>query len=108
MRFGKVKALDGLDLTAPAGKVLAILGPNGAGKTTLVRAVSTLLRPTGGALHVLGRDVSREPEASQARHRSGRSVRGGRADHDRPREPGDDGQAVRPQARRGSARRVES
>jgi ABC-2 type transport system ATP-binding protein len=62
VQFGKVKALDGLDLTAPAGKVLAILGPNGAGKTTLVRAVSTLLRPTSGALHVLGRDVSRDPE----------------------------------------------
>ena len=63
MRFGKVKALDDLDLTAPAGKVLAILGPNGAGKTTFVRAVSTLLRPTGGTLQVLGKDVSREPVA---------------------------------------------
>ena len=37
VRFGKVTALDGLDLTAPPGEVLAILGPNGAGKTTFVR-----------------------------------------------------------------------
>jgi ABC-type multidrug transport system ATPase subunit len=34
IRFGKVTALDGLDLTAPPGQVLAILGPNGAGKPT--------------------------------------------------------------------------
>ncbi|HUC26247.1 MAG TPA: ATP-binding cassette domain-containing protein, partial [Streptosporangiaceae bacterium] len=37
VRFGKVTALNGLDLTAPPGQVLAILGPNGAGKTTFVR-----------------------------------------------------------------------
>jgi ABC-2 type transport system ATP-binding protein len=60
VRFGKVTALDGLDLTAPSGKVLAILGPNGAGKTTFVRAVATLVRPTRGKLLVRGRDVVRE------------------------------------------------
>jgi ABC-2 type transport system ATP-binding protein len=57
VRFGKIAALDGLDLAAPAGEVLAILGPNGAGKTTFVRTVATLLRPSGGELRVLGRDV---------------------------------------------------
>jgi ABC-2 type transport system ATP-binding protein len=61
VRFGPVTALDGLDLTAPPGEVLAILGPNGAGKTTFVRTVATLLRPTGGTLLVRGHDVARHP-----------------------------------------------
>ena len=43
-RYGKTRALDGLDLIAEPGQVLAVLGPNGAGKTTFVRAVATLLR----------------------------------------------------------------
>jgi daunorubicin resistance ABC transporter ATP-binding subunit len=60
VRFGKVTALDGLNLTAPAGQVLAVLGPNGAGKTTFVRSVATLIRPDGGELRVLGRDVVRQ------------------------------------------------
>ena len=59
-RFGKIKALDGLDLTLPTGQVVAILGPNGAGKTTFIRTVATLLRPDGGTLRVAGHDVVRE------------------------------------------------
>jgi ABC-2 type transport system ATP-binding protein len=62
-RFGKTRALDGLELAAESGQVLAVLGPNGAGKTTLVRAVATLLRLDGGSLRVNGRDVRREPQA---------------------------------------------
>jgi ABC-2 type transport system ATP-binding protein len=61
VRFGKVSALDGLDLEAPPGEVLAILGPNGAGKTTFVRTVATLLAPTRGELRVRGYDVVRDP-----------------------------------------------
>ncbi len=60
VRFGKVTALNGLNLTAPVGQVLAVLGPNGAGKTTFVRSVATLIRPDGGELRVLGLDVVRE------------------------------------------------
>ena len=63
VRFGKVTALDGLDLTAPQGEVLAILGPNGAGKTTFVRTVATLQRPASGELRVRGHDVVRDPMA---------------------------------------------
>src|SRR5215510_6283004 len=62
-RFGKTTALDGLDLAAAPGQVVAVLGPNGAGKTTFVRAVATLLRPDEGLLRVAGRDVRREPAA---------------------------------------------
>jgi ABC-2 type transport system ATP-binding protein len=63
IRFGKVTALDGLNLTASAGQVLAVLGPNGAGKTTFVRSVATLIRPGAGKLRVLGRDVVRDAAA---------------------------------------------
>jgi ABC-2 type transport system ATP-binding protein len=62
-RFGTTVALDGLDLVAEPGQVLAVLGPNGAGKTTFVRTVATLLRPDAGELRVAGHDVRREPQA---------------------------------------------
>jgi ABC-2 type transport system ATP-binding protein len=59
-RFGDVIALDGLDLTAPHGQVVALLGPNGAGKTTLVRVLATLLKADAGTARVLGLDVRRD------------------------------------------------
>jgi ABC-2 type transport system ATP-binding protein len=62
-RFGSTRALDGLDLRAERGQVVAVLGPNGAGKTTFVRAVATLLRLDEGTLHVAGHDVRRDPGA---------------------------------------------
>jgi ABC-2 type transport system ATP-binding protein len=64
--FGDIHALRGIDLHAPAGKVLGLLGPNGAGKTTLVRVVTTLLKPDSGSAYVAGIDVLNEPE--KARH----------------------------------------
>src|ERR1700722_6750646 len=63
VRFGKVTALDGLDLVARPGQVLAIRGPNGAGKTTFTRTVATLVAPTAGRLRVRGIDVTRDPAA---------------------------------------------
>jgi ABC-2 type transport system ATP-binding protein len=62
-RFGKTVALDGLDLEARPGQVVAILGPNGAGKTTFVRAVATLQAIDEGSLLVNGHDAAREPDA---------------------------------------------
>jgi ABC-2 type transport system ATP-binding protein len=62
-RFGKTVALDGLDLVAEQGVILAVLGPNGAGKTTFVRSIATLIKPDAGTLRVFGHDVVREPDA---------------------------------------------
>lgn len=56
--FGPVKALQGVDLFVPDGKVLALLGPNGAGKTTLVHILTTLYRPDRGRATVAGLDVT--------------------------------------------------
>ena len=61
--FGPIKAVDGVDLAAPAGTVLGLLGPNGAGKTTIVRILTTLLDPDGGSARVAGYDVVRDAEA---------------------------------------------
>jgi daunorubicin resistance ABC transporter ATP-binding subunit len=65
-RYGKTQALDGLDLVAEPGQVVAVLGPNGAGKTTFIRAVATLLRLDGGTLRVAGHDVSEDAQAVRA------------------------------------------
>ena len=46
--YGPVKALDGVDVSVPAGKITAVLGANGAGKTTLLRTVSGLVRSRSG------------------------------------------------------------
>jgi ABC-2 type transport system ATP-binding protein len=58
--FGKVHALDGVDLEAQPGTVLGLLGPNGAGKTTAVRVMTTLLKPDAGTVRVAGLDVVRD------------------------------------------------
>jgi ABC-2 type transport system ATP-binding protein len=62
-RFGKTVALNGLDLVAESGVILAVLGPNGAGKTTFIRSIATLIKPDAGTLRVFGRDVEREPHS---------------------------------------------
>jgi ABC-2 type transport system ATP-binding protein len=54
--FGKVVALDGLDLTVSEGEVHGFLGPNGAGKTTTIRILLGLLRLDGGTARLLGGD----------------------------------------------------
>ncbi|WP_433283807.1 ATP-binding cassette domain-containing protein [Micromonospora sp. CA-244673] len=59
--FGKVAALNGLDVRLESGQVAAVLGPNGAGKTTFLRMISTLVRPDAGTLRVCGVDVTAEP-----------------------------------------------
>ncbi|UOQ89718.1 ATP-binding cassette domain-containing protein [Agromyces endophyticus] len=65
--FGRTEVLAGLDLAVPAGSVFALLGPNGAGKTTTINILTTLVKPDGGTVRVLGHDVAREPGEVQQR-----------------------------------------
>ncbi|HYK95462.1 MAG TPA: ATP-binding cassette domain-containing protein [Candidatus Dormibacteraeota bacterium] len=57
--YGKRLALDGLDLSVPAGVVYGFLGPNGAGKTTTMRLLTGLLHPDAGTIELLGQPFRR-------------------------------------------------
>jgi len=61
--FGRVRALDGLDLAVQQGEVHGFLGPNGAGKSTTIRVLLGLLRASGGSATVLGREPWRDAVA---------------------------------------------
>ncbi|WP_431911930.1 ATP-binding cassette domain-containing protein [Micromonospora carbonacea] len=56
-RYGRLLALDGLDLTVPAGEVFGFLGPNGAGKSTTIRLLLGLARPTSGRARIFDVDA---------------------------------------------------
>src|SRR6266852_1884861 len=58
--YGKVTALDGLDLSVASGEVHGFLGPNGAGKTTTIRVLLGLIRAGGGTARLFGGDPWRE------------------------------------------------
>jgi ABC-2 type transport system ATP-binding protein len=64
--FGKVQALDGVDLAVAEGAICALLGPNGAGKTTAVHILATLTKPDAGRARVSGHDVVREARQVRA------------------------------------------
>jgi ABC-2 type transport system ATP-binding protein len=66
-RFGRHKALDGLDLRVRAGEVHGFLGPNGAGKTTTLRVLLGLLHTDAGTASVLGMDPWRDAAALHRR-----------------------------------------
>lgn len=64
--FDSFKAVEGINLSVPPGKVLALLGQNGAGKTTTVRMLTSILTPTRGWARISGYDVVEKPAQVRA------------------------------------------
>ena len=62
-RYGKLTAVDGLDLQIRQGELFSLLGVNGAGKTTTIKMLTCLTRPTDGDAFVGGYSVTKEPNA---------------------------------------------
>lgn len=58
---GKIKAVDGLDMTVEDGKVFGFIGPNGAGKTTTIKMLTGILAPDSGQVLLNGIDMAKEP-----------------------------------------------
>jgi ABC-2 type transport system ATP-binding protein len=56
--FGTVIAVNGLDLTLPAGSAVALVGRNGAGKSTSLRVLAGVIPPTWGQVRIMGFDIA--------------------------------------------------
>ncbi len=65
-RYGKVTAVDGIELSIRAGEIFGLLGPNGAGKTTIIKMLTTLLPPSAGTARIAGFDIGRQPARVRA------------------------------------------
>lgn len=55
--FGKIPAVDGVDLSIKSGEIYGLIGPNGSGKTTLIRLCLGLLIPSNGIIRLLGKSI---------------------------------------------------
>ena len=64
--YGKLAAVNGLNLEVPAGQIFGFLGPNGAGKTTTIRVMMGILKATSGRVLLDGHDVVSEAQAAKA------------------------------------------
>jgi len=71
--FGGVRALDGVSLSVPKGRITSIIGPNGAGKTSLINCISGRYIPQSGRIRFEGKDITRLPPARRAELRIART-----------------------------------
>jgi branched-chain amino acid transport system ATP-binding protein len=67
VRFGGVRAVDGVTASIAPGEFVGLIGPNGAGKTTLIRIVVGAIKPDRGKVVLAGHDVTRDSTASRVR-----------------------------------------
>ena len=65
-RYGKLTALDRLDLQVHRGELFSLLGVNGAGKTTAIKLLTCLSKPTEGDARVGGHSITKEPDRVKA------------------------------------------
>ena len=73
VRYGGHRAVAGVSVQAPQGRITGLIGPNGAGKTTTFNACSGLIRPSAGQVFLDGEDVSSRTPAARARRGMGRT-----------------------------------
>jgi ABC-2 type transport system ATP-binding protein len=66
-RYGRTEAVNGLDLSVPAGSCYGFFGRNGAGKTTTIKCLLNLIRPTSGRVGIFGLDPARHEREVKAR-----------------------------------------
>jgi len=59
--YGKILAVDNVDLNIQQGEIFGLLGPNGSGKSTTLKMLLGLVQPDGGSVNVLGISVQRDP-----------------------------------------------
>ena len=59
--YGKIQAVQGIDLRIEKGEIFGLLGPNGAGKTTTIGMLCTIIRPTSGRASIAGHDIVSAP-----------------------------------------------
>ena len=65
--YGPVKAIRGVSLAVPLGRIVTVLGSNGAGKTTILKTISGIIDPTRGTVHFEGRDITAQDPAQIVR-----------------------------------------
>lgn len=65
--YGAVSALEQVSIKVTTGDIVALIGANGAGKSTLLKTISSLVKPSSGAIHFLDRDITHAPAHAVAR-----------------------------------------